>query len=107
MAGTAKVDRFRSTAADSKIVVVHAAADGGRLILRRLFAILLGAADAKKSTQCEMKVQKSSLSLDLWTFALALAAPTSHFGKAEPIFRQMIQTIRSPTDGTHSDHTSP
>jgi hypothetical protein len=27
----------------------------------------------------------------LWTFALA--APTSLFGKAEPIFRQMIQTV--------------
>jgi len=28
----------------------------------------------------------------LWTFALA--APTSHFAKAEPIFQQMIQTIK-------------
>jgi hypothetical protein len=28
----------------------------------------------------------------LWTFALG--APASAFGKAEPIFRQMIQTIK-------------
>ncbi|HEU0005503.1 MAG TPA: hypothetical protein VFS12_05870 [Terriglobia bacterium] len=39
-----------------------------------------------------MKVQKTSLSRVLWTFALA--APTSHFGKEEPIFRQMIQTVK-------------
>jgi hypothetical protein len=28
----------------------------------------------------------------LWTFALA--APTSFVGKAEPIFRQMLQTVK-------------
>jgi hypothetical protein len=28
----------------------------------------------------------------LWTFALA--APASYIGKAEPIFRQMIQTVK-------------
>jgi len=39
-----------------------------------------------------VKIQKSSLSLDLWTFAPA--APTLHLGKAELIFRPMIQTIK-------------
>ena len=70
-------------------------------MLRRLFAILLaaslgvgslGAADAKKSKQREVKVQKSSVSRDQWAFSLG--APTSQFDKKEPIFRQMIQTIK-------------
>ena len=86
---TALLDGLKKGDKDLKVEGTESATVGGK---EALFTKLKTRTSYTQDPEQVVQLYTVVRPVGLWTFALA--TPTSFVGKAEPIFRQMIQTIK-------------